>query len=537
MAPFALKSLLFLLPFLGCCGAQEILPEGPVDALLGGTVTLKTLFNNQQYTVIIWNFNNGVREINIATVTAASVRVNTPYQGRVSVNSTNGFLTLASLTAADSGSYSISVVLPDGSTLPGEIKLRVVEPVSEVVIKSNLPEAIEYSSTVALTCTAKGSALSFKWTNGTTAIVDDGKRITLTRGDSSSTLTIGNVLRSDLTGPIYCTASNALTNKTSAPFNLTVYYGPDNVAITPANPPKFVESGSTFSLTCSAVSLPPASFKWFSNGSLMEATGPNLTLNVIEAHKITATTGFTCSAENAKTKRNATSAGVSFGVMKGITSAELKGPTGLLITGNSSANFSCQVTGGTVETVEWLKDGKPLSEDPRMVFSTDRRSVFITVLQKGDNGNFTCRARNAINSKDGVYTMVVNYGPEQPTVTGAKATEVNRQETLTCSAPSVPAARYTWKLNGTDTKVTTPVYSIQSASYKDSGTYTCEAYNIITGKTTTASHILSVKEEGSLDGLSDGAIAGIVIGVLAAVGVAIGLFFYCRQKVPVDSPY
>lgn len=43
------------------------------------------------------------------------------------------------------------------------------------------------------------------------------------QGDSSSTLTITNVLRSDLTGPIYCKASNALTNKSSTPFNLTVY--------------------------------------------------------------------------------------------------------------------------------------------------------------------------------------------------------------------------------------------------------------------------------------------------------------------------
>lgn len=42
-----------------------------------------------------------------------------------------------------------------------------------------------------------------------------------------------------------------------------------------------------------------------------------------------------------------------------------------------------------------------------------------------------------------------------------------------------------------------------------------------------------VAEEGALEeGLSDGAVAGIVIAVLLAVGGAIGLFLYCRQKVP-----
>lgn len=43
------------------------------------------------------------------------------------------------------------------------------------------------------------------------------------QGDLSSALTIAGVLRTDLLGPIYCTASNSLEKATSAPFNLTVY--------------------------------------------------------------------------------------------------------------------------------------------------------------------------------------------------------------------------------------------------------------------------------------------------------------------------
>lgn len=50
---------------------------------------------------------------------------------------------------------------------------------SDVTIKSDLPEAIEFNSTVVLTCSAKGSFLKFSWLNGTAPIVADGKRLTL----------------------------------------------------------------------------------------------------------------------------------------------------------------------------------------------------------------------------------------------------------------------------------------------------------------------------------------------------------------------
>lgn len=48
----------------------------------------------------------------------------------------------------------------------------------------------------------------------------------------STTLTIVDVLRSDLTRPISCTAANKLETEKSAPFNLTVYckYCPTRVA-------------------------------------------------------------------------------------------------------------------------------------------------------------------------------------------------------------------------------------------------------------------------------------------------------------------
>ncbi|XP_070778149.1 cell adhesion molecule CEACAM5 isoform X3 [Enoplosus armatus] len=544
MTLFALKSLLFLLSLLGCCAGQAILPEGPVEAILGRNVTLKTLLDKPEYAFITWNFNNGTKEVHVVTVSPTVVSVNAPYQGRVSINQTNGFLYLGPLKSGDSGDYSVSMIAPTGETRTGDIKLGVLEPVSDVAIKSDLPEAVEHNSTVVLTCSAKGSLLKFSWINGTAPIVADGKRLTLVEEDKLVTLTIKDVLRSDLVGPIYCTAANKLETEKSAPFNLTVYYGPDKVTITPPNPPKFLQSGSNFTLSCSSTSSPAATFSWYHNQQLMEIAGPLLTLEVIEKHGLgKKAEDYTCRAKNDKTQRSVSSPAVSFTVMDPVSGVKISGPTATLIAGNSTANLSCQATAGTVKTTTWTKDGKPLSAGSRLVFADDMSSVLIKVLQKEDNGEYTCQLANPVNSVKASYNMVVNYGPETPMVTGDKAVEVNDGVTLICSAASVPPANFTWKFNGSMTDVKTAKYAIEKAVYKNTGTYTCEAHNAVTGKTTMYTHNLSIK---ALDeGLSDGAIAGIVIGVLVALGAAIALIMYCRQKVPcsetgtlqVESPY
>lgn len=79
------------------------------------------------------------------------------------------------------------------------------------------------------------------------------------------------------------------------------------------------------------------------------------------------------------------------------------------------------------------------------------------------------------------------------TVTGESKIEVNDEVTLTCAVASVPPANFTWKFNGTKTDVKTATYVIEKAVYKNSGTYTCEAHNAVTGKTAVSTHTLSVK--------------------------------------------
>ncbi|XP_068426958.1 carcinoembryonic antigen-related cell adhesion molecule 20, partial [Clinocottus analis] len=518
---------LLLLAAAGLCAANT----REIEAVLGKNVTLNTRFSIPDYVALLWNFNvnDGTEVGNAVTSSSAGLQVNPRYEGRLSLNSSSGFLRIGPLTSADSGEYTISIISSRG-TETEQVELRVLEPVSDVTIKANLPEAIEHNSTVVLTCSAKGSFLTFSWFKGAAPLKADGKRITIKDEDLSSALTIAGILRTDLTEPVFCAAANKLEKEKSAGFNLTVFYGPDEVTVAPPKPAQFINSGANFSLTCSSRSSPAAAFAWYRNQQKMATAGPVLTLKDIKAQGFGSQTGeYTCRATNSKTLREVPSAAVSFAVIEAILSATISGPSATLIAGNSSANISCRVAGGAAQAVVWLKDGKPLSAGGRVAFLSNMSTVAISPLQKEDNGAFTCRMVNPVSSVEATYKMVVNHGPEPAMVTGEKAVEVNDKVELDCFAASVPPASYTWRFNGTMTDVKTAKYLIEMARYKNTGTYTCEASNAVTGKNSSYTHTLSVKEEGALDeGLSDGAIAGIVIAVLVALGAAIALIVYCR---------
>lgn len=110
----------------GSSWAQDLLPDGPVDAVLGRNVTLKTLVK-PVYTFIVWNFNDGTEQVHIATRTATGLNTNDMlYKDRVSVDPVTGSLTLTALRANESGDYSITIITQDGSTTTAEIKLRVL---------------------------------------------------------------------------------------------------------------------------------------------------------------------------------------------------------------------------------------------------------------------------------------------------------------------------------------------------------------------------------------------------------------------------
>lgn len=525
--------LFILLSTLVCCTA-DLLPNAKVKGVLGKMVKFDTVFDGSKgYVTLSWNFEDE----NIATATSTAVKVVDAYQDRVKLNATTGVMELGPLAATDSGTYKLNIVTTDVETLTGETVLEVLEPVSDVVITADpTGEAVETNNTVVLTCKAKGSFLKYSWLNGTVPVAADGKRLVL--NTDGSVLTIKDVERWDLTGPMYCRVGNDLEVERSAPFNMTVSYGPENVVLVQTPKAAILSKGANVSLACSSVSSPPATYQWFFKGQpLADITTMALTLSNVEEKDAG---NYSCMATNAKTKRFTPSETVTFAVIEALTSAKItrEGAASQLIAKNSSITLGCAAASGKVGSIVWTKDNVPLTTSDRVVLSAQKDKLTIKVVQRGDEGQYKCEMMNAVSKVADIYNMVVNYGPDAVEVSGPEEVEIHDPVTIECKAESHPAATYSWKLNSTKLDVTSSTVVIKEPRFRDGGIYTCTVFNPITNHTATNTHRLYVREEGALDeGLSGGAVAGIIIGVLIALGILIAVVLHMRRKKEIPSPY
>ena len=76
----------------------------------------------------------------------------------------------------------------------------------------------------------------------------------------------------------------------------------------------------------------------------------------------------------------------------------------------------CEVN-GQANSIQWLRDGRPLSADNRTAFSADNSSVTFTPVLHSDDGSYQCEAYNALtNGTSPGYQLLVNCEYSENTV-------------------------------------------------------------------------------------------------------------------------
>uniref|UniRef100_A0A3B4WJH5 Ig-like domain-containing protein n=1 Tax=Seriola lalandi dorsalis TaxID=1841481 RepID=A0A3B4WJH5_SERLL len=465
---------------------QQVDVEPEVFSYPGQTVHLRCALINaagNELTQVTWTYEP--KEGNRTNI--AVFRPNndphypdSPVKGRVSFspsppNLDSPSIQISDVRMTDEGNYICSISTFPAGNRQGTTSLVMLEEVGKVTVTATDP--VEFSS-VSLSCfVSSGSSLSFLWLNGSSEVTASD-RVQLT--DGNTTLTIVSVTRYDQ-GPFRCHVFNAVSNGTSAPVNLSISFGPENINLTKSPSQDYYVEGSDISLLCSAVSRPAALFNWFLNRVPLSDTGPELRLINIKEDQ---SGNYSCQAFNNKTMRNETSQPSIISVLKPIVNASVTSSTNQPVEGNA-VNLTCEAAGSFFAR-KWMKDGADLIQTGRV--------LSFQSLKKTDSGNYSCNISNPVSSVEAEYIMVVNYGPENVQIKGPSTISLNENLTLTCSAESTPTANFTWKLNETKILNNSAVLTKHITDLSDSGEYTCEAMNRITEKTSSAVHGLTVTQ-------------------------------------------
>ncbi|XP_041427514.1 carcinoembryonic antigen-related cell adhesion molecule 5-like isoform X2 [Xenopus laevis] len=199
----------------------------------------------------------------------------------------NGSLQISGLVPTDQGNYTVFIQTIE-STAQHTVLLTVYEPVTSSVISTNNKEPQEKEK-VTLTCSAN-NAENILWSK-------DGAPVPpgLILSADNRTVSFSSVSRSD-TGQYRCEALNAVSKIISDPYTLTVNYGPENLKMTD---PQQVTIGKSFSLECSADSVPAPAYLWKFNG-----TNLDLQNNILHIHQATYENAgnYTCIVTNSVIK-------------------------------------------------------------------------------------------------------------------------------------------------------------------------------------------------------------------------------------------
>ncbi|XP_061803313.1 cell adhesion molecule CEACAM5 [Nerophis lumbriciformis] len=401
------------------------------------------------------------------------------WTGRVWFNSTTSSLMIASVKLEDSGTYTLQDVTSGAS----QLVLSVQVPITGVNLAANGSNLVEFNDTLVLTCTnITGTSLSFKWLNDTSEVTAGGN---VQISADGSKLTIAQVTRYDQ-GPFRCNVSNGISQGISSQVLFNISYGPTNPQVS-VSPSKYTHiTGSNVTLSCSAESKPTATIQWLMNGTDISHSDPQLVLsNVTKNHS----GDYKCLLHNSVTSRfNIASAMIS--IMAPITAVMVNHTGGPAIAQQNLA-LECHVT-GVVHLIQWWMNGNPVSADNTTLFAMDNKTLTLNPAQPSDAGDYQCQAFNAVsNMTSSPYTVEVYYGPYTPVITAPTMGLTGTTVMLNCSSSSHPPSQHTWYFNNT-VLANTSVYHTGPLALNMSGTYTCMAFNNITGKNSTANHTLTV---------------------------------------------
>ncbi|XP_016523039.1 carcinoembryonic antigen-related cell adhesion molecule 5-like, partial [Poecilia formosa] len=467
----------------GLSNGAGVLPDGPLIASVGGTVTFTTNLNPTEtpFSLVQWQADPGSGLELIVFSQTTGDTTGPGYEGRITLFRSTGSLELRNLKFSDSGEYIVSV--QDGLVQKvGRTILDIYDPVSNVRVSPLSADLIEFNSSVRLSCSSSGSSLSFLWMKDSSEVTASD-RVQINTNEENSTLTIVNVTRND-EGSYRCCVSNPASSIISDPINISVRYGPDNIQIEVYPSKEHHEKGSDINLICSADSSPSAEYLWFLNGDQLINNGPLLRLVNIQMSQ---SGNYSCQAFNSKTLRYQTSQPSPISVHERISNVKVTPEVTHLIEFSGSVSFSCSSSGSSLSFL-WMNSSSEVTASDRVQITDGGSKLTIINVTRYDDGSYSCHVSNPVSSANSdPLHLSVSYGPEtvnleSPSQTYAEGSNIH----LSCTSDSRPNATFDWFLNGKHMFGSGSQLELLNVQKNQSGNYSCQAFNSRTSRYQTS---------------------------------------------------
>ncbi|KAG8515338.1 Carcinoembryonic antigen-related cell adhesion molecule 16, partial [Galemys pyrenaicus] len=291
--------LLLSAAFLGTRAEISITPE-PAQPAEGDNVTL--VVHGLSGELLAYNWYAGPT-LSLAYLVASyivSTGDETPgpaHTGREAVRPDGG-LDIQGALPRHSGTYILQTLNRQFQTEVGYGHLQVYEILAPPVVMANSTELVERRDTLRLVCSSPSPAEVRWFFNGDTLPI----AVRLGLSPDSRVLTRHGIRREEA-GAYQCEVWNPVSVSRSAPINLTVYFGPERVAILQDHTTRTgctikLDFNTSLTLWCASRSCPEPEYVWAFNGRALKNDLDHLNISSMTAAQEGT---YTCIAKNPKT--------------------------------------------------------------------------------------------------------------------------------------------------------------------------------------------------------------------------------------------
>ncbi|KFO33603.1 carcinoembryonic antigen-related cell adhesion molecule 16 isoform X2 [Fukomys damarensis] len=299
MAPKGCSWLVLSAALLSAGAELSITPE-PARLAAGDSVTLRVRGLSGEELAYSWYAGPALSLSYLVASYIVSTGDEIPgpaHTGREAVRP-DGSLDIQGLLPSHSGTYILQTLNRQLQTEVGYGHMQVYEILAQPAVLANATELVERRDPLRLLCTSPSPAEVRWFFNGDALPV----AVRLGLSPDGRMLTRHGVRREEA-GAYQCEVRNPLSVSRSEPLNLTVYFGPERVAIVQDSTTLTgctikVDFNTSLTLWCVSRSCPEPEYVWAFNGRALDNGRDHLSISGMAAAQEGA---YTCIAKNPKT--------------------------------------------------------------------------------------------------------------------------------------------------------------------------------------------------------------------------------------------